>query len=136
MVRPTHRCTLAAGWKLLAHLQNQTSYVTGLPTIKSERKLASSDAQKSVMASRVGNKRTGFSLPVATNETFASSPQSGLACLCLTQECHVFDKRQGVILLDTKVSAGVAGFLNESSFNINILQASTVVGALAISVHP
>jgi len=33
----------------------------------------------SVIKSRVENRRSGFSLPVATDETFASSPQSGLA---------------------------------------------------------
>jgi len=33
----------------------------------------------SVIGSRVENRRSGFSLPVATDETFASSPQSGLA---------------------------------------------------------
>jgi hypothetical protein len=32
--------------------------------------------------SRVENRRSGFSLPVATDEAFASSPQSGLAWLC------------------------------------------------------
>jgi hypothetical protein len=36
----------------------------------------------SVMASRVENRRSGFSLPVAADEAFASSPQSGLAWLC------------------------------------------------------
>ena len=33
-------------------------------------------------ASRVENRRSGFSLPVATDEVFTSSPQSGLAWLC------------------------------------------------------
>ena len=33
-------------------------------------------------ASRVENRRSGFSLPVASDEVFASSPQSGLAWLC------------------------------------------------------
>ena len=32
--------------------------------------------------SRVENRRSGFSLPVAADEAFASSPQSGLAWLC------------------------------------------------------
>jgi hypothetical protein len=32
--------------------------------------------------SRVENRRRGFSLPVAIDEAFASSPQSGLAWLC------------------------------------------------------
>ena len=36
----------------------------------------------SEMASRVENRRSGFSLPVATDDTFASWPQSGLAWLC------------------------------------------------------
>jgi hypothetical protein len=31
------------------------------------------------MASRVENRRSGFSLPVAADEAFASPPQSGLA---------------------------------------------------------
>src|SRR5690348_7065390 len=34
------------------------------------------------MASRVENRRRGFSLPVAADEAFASSPQSGLAWSC------------------------------------------------------
>src|SRR5262252_2035810 len=34
------------------------------------------------MMSRVENRRSGFSLPVAADETFASSPQSGWAWLC------------------------------------------------------
>src|SRR5215472_152005 len=34
------------------------------------------------MVSRVENRRSGFSLPVAADETFASSPQSGWAWLC------------------------------------------------------
>jgi hypothetical protein len=32
--------------------------------------------------SRVENRRSGFSLPVAVDEAFAASPQSGLAWLC------------------------------------------------------
>jgi hypothetical protein len=32
--------------------------------------------------SRVENRRSGFSLPVAANEAFAPSPQSSLAWLC------------------------------------------------------
>ena len=35
-----------------------------------------------IHGSRVENRRSGFSLPVATDETFASSPQSGWAWLC------------------------------------------------------
>jgi hypothetical protein len=31
---------------------------------------------------RVENRRSGFSLPVAADEAFASSPQSGLAWFC------------------------------------------------------
>ena len=34
------------------------------------------------MGSRVENRRSGFSLPVAIDEAFASSPQSGWAWLC------------------------------------------------------
>jgi len=36
----------------------------------------------SVIESRVENRRSSFSLPVATDEAFASSPQSGLAWFC------------------------------------------------------
>jgi hypothetical protein len=36
----------------------------------------------SEIESRVENRRSGFSLPVAADEAFASSPQSGLAWLC------------------------------------------------------
>src|SRR5215475_13792660 len=35
-----------------------------------------------VIESRVENRRSGFSLPVAADEAFASSPQSGWAWLC------------------------------------------------------
>ena len=34
------------------------------------------------VTSRVENRRSGFSLPVAVDEAFAASPQSGLAWLC------------------------------------------------------
>src|ERR1700757_454675 len=37
---------------------------------------------KLVYPSRVENRRRDFSLPVATDDAFASSPQSGLAWLC------------------------------------------------------
>ena len=36
----------------------------------------------SEMASRVENRRSDFSLPVAVDRAFASSPQSGWAWLC------------------------------------------------------
>ena len=36
----------------------------------------------SAIRSRVENRRRGFSLPVAADEAFASSPQSGLAWSC------------------------------------------------------
>jgi len=36
----------------------------------------------SEIRSRVENRRSGFSLPVAADEAFASSPQSGWAWLC------------------------------------------------------
>jgi hypothetical protein len=36
----------------------------------------------SKVKSRVENRRRDFSLPVATDEAFAASPQSGLAWLC------------------------------------------------------
>jgi hypothetical protein len=36
----------------------------------------------SVMESRVENRRSDFSLPVAADEAFASSPHSGLAWFC------------------------------------------------------
>jgi hypothetical protein len=40
------------------------------------------DRMMSEMGTRVENRRSGFSLPVAADEAFASSPQSGLAWFC------------------------------------------------------
>jgi len=40
------------------------------------------DHTLSVIESRVENRRSGVSLPVAADEAFASSPQSGLAWFC------------------------------------------------------
>ena len=52
--------------------------------------------------SRVENRRSGFGLPVAADETFASSPQSGLAWLCFLFPLIEPDKRISRIRLSEK----------------------------------
>src|SRR5215831_897942 len=56
--------------------------------------------------SRVENRRSGFSLPVAADETFASSPQSGLAWLCFLFPLIEPDRRISRIRLSEKTHAG------------------------------
>jgi hypothetical protein len=52
--------------------------------------------------SRVENRRSGFSLPVAADEAFASSPQSGLAWLCFLFPLIEPDRRISRIRLSEK----------------------------------
>src|SRR5215475_4306977 len=52
--------------------------------------------------SRVENRRSGFSLPVAADEAFASSPQSGLAWLCFLFSLIEPDRRISRIRLSEK----------------------------------
>ncbi len=54
------------------------------------------------IASRVENRRSGCSLPVATDEAFASSPQSGLAWLCFLFPLVEPDRRISRIRLSEK----------------------------------
>jgi hypothetical protein len=55
--------------------------------------------------SRVENRRSGFSLPVAADEAFASSPQSGLAWLCFLFPLIEPDRRSYRIRLSEKTHA-------------------------------
>jgi hypothetical protein len=52
--------------------------------------------------SRVENRRSGFSLPVAADEAFASSPQSGLAWPCFLFPLIEPDRRISRIRLSEK----------------------------------
>src|SRR5215475_14853262 len=54
------------------------------------------------ISSRVENRRSGFSLPVAADEAFASSPQSGLAWLCFLFPLIEPDRRISRIRLSEK----------------------------------
>jgi hypothetical protein len=54
------------------------------------------------MGSRVENRRSGFSLPVAADEAFATSPQSGLAWLCFRFPLIEPDRRISRIRLSEK----------------------------------
>src|SRR5215471_1167589 len=56
------------------------------------------------MLSGVENRRSGFSLPVAVDEAFAASPQSGLAWLCFLFPLIEPDRRISRIRLSEKVS--------------------------------
>jgi hypothetical protein len=58
----------------------------------------------SEMGSRVENRRSGFSLPVAVDRPFAPSPQSGLAWLCFLFSLIEPDRRISRIRLSEKVS--------------------------------
>jgi hypothetical protein len=64
----------------------------------------------SVIASRVENRRSGFSLPVATDEAvdeaFASPPQSGLAWLCFLFPLVEPDRQISRIRLSEKTHDG------------------------------
>jgi hypothetical protein len=60
----------------------------------------------SAMASRVENRRSGFSLPVATDEAFASSPQSGSAWLCFLFPLVEPDRQISRIRLSGKTHDG------------------------------
>jgi len=60
----------------------------------------------SVTASRVENRRSGFSLPVAADEAFASSPQSGLAWLCFLFPLVEPDRQISRIRLSEKTHDG------------------------------
>jgi len=55
--------------------------------------------------SRVENRRSGFSFPVAADEAFASSPQSGLAWLCFLFPLVEPDRRISRIRLSEKTHA-------------------------------
>ena len=65
----------------------------------------------SAIESRVENRRSGCSLPVATDEAFASSPQSGLAWLCLLFRLVEPDRRISRIRLSEKTHAFAHGRL-------------------------
>ena len=54
----------------------------------------------------VENRRSGFSLPVAVDEAFAASPQSGLAWLCFLFPLIEPNRRVSRIRLSEKVSRG------------------------------
>jgi hypothetical protein len=56
-------------------------------------------------ASRVENRRSGFSLPVAADEAFASSPQSGLAWFCFLFPLIEPDRQISRIRLSEKTHA-------------------------------
>jgi hypothetical protein len=56
----------------------------------------------SVIGSRVENRRSGFSLPVAVDYAFAPSPQSGLAWLCFLFPLVEPDRRISRIRLSEK----------------------------------
>jgi hypothetical protein len=60
----------------------------------------------SVGASRVENRRSGFSLPVAADEAFASSPQSGLAWFCFLFPLIEPDRQISRIRLSEKTHDG------------------------------
>ena len=55
--------------------------------------------------SRVENRRSGFSLPVAVDCAFATSPQSGLAWLCFLFPLVEPDRRISRIRLSEKTHA-------------------------------
>jgi hypothetical protein len=57
--------------------------------------------------SRVENRRSGFSLPVAADEAFASSPQSGLAWLGFRFPLVEPDRRISRIRLSEKTHDGL-----------------------------
>jgi hypothetical protein len=57
-------------------------------------------------ASRVENRRSGFSLPVVVDEAFASSPQSGLAWLCFLFPLIEPDRQISRIRLSEKTHDG------------------------------
>jgi hypothetical protein len=56
--------------------------------------------------SRVENRRSGFSLPVAADEAFASSPQSGLAWSCFLFPLIEPDRQISRIRLSEKTHDG------------------------------
>ena len=60
----------------------------------------------SVIRSRVENRRSGFSLPVAADEAFASSPQSGLAWSCFLFPLIEPDRQISRIRLSEKTHDG------------------------------
>ncbi len=59
----------------------------------------------SAPVSRVENRRSGFSLPVAADEAFASSPQSGLAWFCFLFPLIEPDRQISRIRLSEKTHA-------------------------------
>ena len=63
----------------------------------------------SVIGSRVENRRSGFSLPVAADKAFASSPQSGLAWSCFLFPLIEPDRQISRIRLSEKTHAFAHG---------------------------